>query len=392
MEQALIPNTPITNGGISLETLPEVLTQNQELTSRAIAAMQAIILPSDLSALDVISGDGVESQVNDLRSRAKQAIDMNKERRMPITRKMDEIKSMFTAAENAIDTEAKRLVTWSNAWAAEKHLRVKKAQEESAAKVALENAKVDFAFRIQQDMDRIYTGALAVTLEFISKDFYKQGTQAELVAFMQTITTDRYPLIEFNVQPINPPALPVEELNQIFYKTYNETLPLLSNAYTEKIKQEAERYTALIPGRVAELATIAADASAAEAAAARIQEEQNSIAQSIVLESAQNIEAFEAKANTEKLGNSFAEAAIAPTVEQTKGTVHKQKYAPKSHKEILPIIQWWITNQMSLMTVDDALKKFSFMFTAANKELNKGTVIEGVPTEDDFSTRAMKMK
>lgn len=392
MERSLIPNTPTENGGISFETLPDILTQNQGLTSRAIAAMQAMVLPTDLVNIEVTAGDNIETQVNDLRSRAKQAVDTNKERRMPLTRKMDEIKSMFTAAENQIEAEAKRLAEWANAWAAEKHKRVKKAQEESANRVAIDNAKVDFALRIQQDMDRIYSGYLAANLGFISRDFYKQTNEQELTAYIQTITTQRYPLPEIQIQPIAPPLLAPEELNAIYYKTYNETLPLLANAYAEKIKQEADRCASLIPGRVAELVAAANDANAAAQAAARIQEEQSAIAAQVQQESAQNAEAFEAKANTDKLSNSFAEAAIAPTVEQTKGTVQKKKYAPSSHKEMLPVLQWWITNQMALMTVEDAMKKFSFMFTAANKELNKGTVIEGVPTEDDFSTRAIKTK
>lgn len=384
-----MPNTPET-GGISFETLPAIIQQNQGLTSRAIAALQNVILPTELSALDVLTGDNIEAQVNDLRSRAKQAVEANKERRMPYTRKMDEVKALFTAAEKQIEEAAKPLHDWVAKWAAEKDRRLKAAQEEQQRKLQIENARVDFALRIQQDMDRVYCGYLGHYLREISKDFYKQKNEAELNAFILTITPQTYALPVIQIQPIAPPALPAEELNEIYHKTYNETIPLLHKDYAEKLAAEADRLKSLIPGRVAELERIASDERAAAEAAQRIEEEQRKLAEQLAAEAAQREQAAEAKANTEKLSAAFAEAAIAPAVEQSKGTVKKLKYAPKTHKEMLPIIQWWITNHMPLITIDEARKKFSFMFTAANKELNKGTVIEGCPTEEDFTVRTSR--
>jgi len=59
---------------------------------------------------------------------------------------------------------------------------------------------------------------------------------------------------------------------------------------------------------------------------------------------------------------------------------------------MIAIIQYWVVNHMNMMTVEELTKKFSFMLTAANKDLGKGTTIEGVPTVQDFSTRTTKAK
>lgn len=367
-----------------LQSLPDILSQNQGLSSRAISAMSQFVLPA-CQDLEVLAGDAIEAQVMELRKKANDSIKINKERRMPFTKRMDEVKSLFTKAENDIEAELNRLVTWCNAWAAEKHKRSEQERAENAKKLQKENAKVDFAAAVKTAMEQRLFEMCQSNFSYYVSCFYSCKDEAEMNDLLNKMSTPPSTNFGLAINISAHPLLDNDEMGEIYNVTYSETLPALEVKYNELLNAEIERIQALIPGRLADLSS-----QSGQDSQQLLEQEQNRVAETMAAEQATSLQQIEETQNTEKLSNSFEQAAIAPAVEATKGTTHKKKYEPQSHQQIIPIIQWFVTNQMGLMTVEDALKKFSFMITAANKDLNKGTVIEGVPVVDDFTTRTSK--
>lgn len=383
MEQELIIAT-------ELNQLPEILSANKSLSERAVAGMK-IELPAISNSLDVIVGDETETRVSDLRTRASEAIKMNKERRMPFTKRMDEVKSMFTAAENAIQAESDRLKAWADQWNGEKARRATELQKENEAKLAHENAKVDYAAHVVQCIEKQYHINYADVVARMNSKFYAQAIP-EIDFYGEGLKAWAPTFQPFEYWVDKHPRLTEDEMKPIKSEAEQAHLPVMQKDWQERLTAERDRLISLIPARKSELERIAQDANAAAETEVRIKAEAAERAEQLAKQEAERAAAAESEANVLKMQNAFEQAAVQPAVQVSAGTVQKKKYAPTSHKEFIPLIQWWVANSMALMTVDDLTKKLSFVLTAANKALNNGTAIEGVPVADDFSTRAGRKK
>lgn len=374
---------------IKLESAELILAENASMAKRAVEAM-SIDLPANISELTVMEGDNIEESLNELRQRGKLTIEKQKAERMPFTKRMDEIKSLFTAQEKAIEEKLVELKAWSDKWAAEKNRRIAEDRRKNDLKIAHENAKIDYNRAVAEQIALRYNNFVNNAVDGMNSKFYKLSA-GELYQYgidLQAWTPTLQPAIEYAVN--DNPLLTVDEMADIRSRTEAETYPSIEKVLVAKLIEERDRLIAMIPGRQEELKRIANDAEAARQAEERIAKAAEERALEAEKSRIAAAEAAEAKANTAKLETAFAASAVAPAVELSKGTVHKKKYNPTSHQDYIKVMQWWAVNNMNLMTVDELHKKFSFMFTAANKELNKGTIIEGIEVVDDFSTRTSR--
>lgn len=384
--------TALAPAHIDFALLPDVLRQNQELTQRAVTSMDATLqsLPNNLKELNILTGDKIESELNDLRQRGIQAAKLNTERRMIYTKQFDEIKSLCTGYEKEIIFRVDRLKKWSDVWNTEKSIRIKEEEKKKQLSIDIENAKIDLKRRIQESFH----------LEYLKMrdDYITRMNRAFNNCTLDTIDTYVHDLKNFITPPIenmnpgfSPSALLTDsEMNEIYASVKMPYLPRLSGSFIEAVEAEKSRLIELAPSRKAELVRIQNDAAEAKKAYERIANEEVERKAKAEQEEAERKATLEQEANVEKLNAALESAAAAPAVELSKGTQVKMKYSPTSHKEMIAVIQWWVANCMNLLTVDELSKKFSFMLTAANKELNKGTAINGVATVEDISTRTSK--
>jgi|GEM_PF-2340994 len=346
---------------VDFKELPQCLIANENLTKKAVAAMTAKleeVKDINLKELDVQKGDAIEASINDLRSRGTESEKMNRERRMVYTKKMDEIKSTFTSLEKQILEPVAQLATWSNNWNSEKHARAAELQRKNDLKIAHDNAIIDFTNHVAGQIQLRYSLNLATTIQRMSDTFYAKNIAdigqygADLKAW--TVAFSPY---TYSVSPN--PLLTVEEAAKIQQDTATATFKVLEASWVEKLTIERDRLIELIPSRKMELERNANDAAAAAESAARIAKEAEDRATELAKEEADRTAAAQATADTAKLNNMFESAAVSPAVQLSKGTQVKQKYEPKTHKEVIAVVQWWVANCMNLMTVDELTKKFS---------------------------------
>jgi len=377
---------------IDFKDLKSVLLANQQLCQRAMAAMDSDISRANATNwdnIDTSAGDALEAQMNTTRAKGVESVKLNKERRSVYTKAFDEVRALFTKAENDIQIRVDELKGIADKWNGIKAKRAAAIQRENDLKLARENAKVDFAKHIAEQIQARYSENISGLIRIMNADFYSQPVEqlsefeSKLFGFTPTFTPYDY---GFNDHPL----LTAEEMAPIKANTEAKTFQVLGAAWVEKITTERDRLIACIPARRAELERIATDAAGAKEARERIARERAEAAAKLAQEEADRKAAAESEAAAEKLSNAFETAAIAPAVQLSKGTQVKQKYAPASHKEYIPVIQWWVSNSMHLLTVEELSKKLSFMLTSANKDLNKGNRIEGVPVVEDFSTRTSR--
>jgi hypothetical protein len=152
--------------------------------------------------------------------------------------------------------------------------------------------------------------------------------------------------------------------------------------YVGKIDAERNRLLILIPSRIKALQADAEKEAkrVADEAAERVRQ-----AQKAQEEADQRAQAQAEADKTNAVFEVASTAELAP--ERASGTVIKKVYRPATHADWLRIIQLYIARDYPALTLADVEKKFSFALTAANKRLNAGEAIEGMATEEDYSTR-----
>lgn len=370
--------------------------KNKSLADRAINVIneKLLELPTDLTSLGVIEGDKIESDVNDLRTRGADAIKLNKERRMVFTRRMNEIKSAFIQEEKRIEEPLQQLINYANAWNKEKYNRQEAERKEQERKMAIENAKIDYEQRLKNMMISQTSSISAGLIDRMNSKFY--GLDAEgLLEYdeqLRTYMPKELILSDFIIGEDRPEILTAEVAQIIRKKTIESTIAEMNAKHQTQMAAEVGRILDLIPGRISELERIADDAEAAKEAAERIKKEEAERKAQLDREKEEAERKAKEDAEAAKMDVAFENAAVGVATELSKGTQVKLKYDVQNHAQMLKIIQWWVTNALPLMTVEDMLKKLSFMRTSASNALNKGEKIEGVPTVEDIRTRSTRSK
>lgn len=369
-----------------LQQLPEVLTQNELSRSNAIAVVRPVIdkLKSiDLTTVDAQEMENNDAVLNDYQARLSVTVETMEGRRKPYTKMFDEVKKCFTSKEievNAILYEVKDL---RNKWNAEKDRRNRAVEEEKDRQLARLQEVVDIKAQVKETLYERFYARLSkeiLTMNEIFNSFavisLKGFEGFELSPFNFDYFTTGFPIIAGK-------HLNALECAPIAGSVFDEHKETLCKEWTEKLQAENARLIELVPSRINELQ------SGKDDSAKRLEEKKESLSADLY----NVISGIESEADTEKLNASFDVAANAtPVVALSKGTTKKQKYNPTTHKAYAAIIQYWVSKQMSLMTVEELSKKLSFMVTAANKALNEGTRLEadGLNVEDDYSTRTSK--
>lgn len=390
--------------GAQLSQLPEVLTANASLADRAVSTVREQITPLkgiDLTTADVPTMERNDATLAALQTRLKDAYTLMNDRRKPFTQRMDEVKAMFTAEEKKIIAIGEEVKLLRDMWQKEKARRNAIAMEEQAKELERKQALIDCkTYFAKCIIDRFSTAAVEAIKRMHSK-FYAQDA-ASLNAYASALAKwapalDNITWANFLEGIVNPKPqlITKEQCDELLREVQEEQRPKLFAEWVESMTRERDALVELVPSRKMELERIAGDEKAAAEAQARIEQEARDREAQAAQDAADKAAALEQAAEVDKLNTSFEVASqSAPVVGMAKGTVVKKKYAPKSHKGHVAIVQWWVSNCMAKMTLEELQTKLSFMRTAADKALNEGVTIEaeGLEVVEDYSTRASRKK
>lgn len=347
----------------SIETLPDILKQNKALTERAKLAVQKPLEEAksfDLTTLSIEHGDAKENEMKGYWSRLDKSLKINHERRMPATKILDQIKNEFTSDESEIKGVIDSVVKWLSDWNVEKNKRNKQQEEELSKNQEIKIAKIDFIRYIGGQINAGYIDMLHDYKDRIKRR-YDELKGSELEDYKRVLKSFKPKFI-----------IPKYEFNKS---------TKLDNNDIELCKQEAERQVTKSLKDVFEedirdyIELILSD------------KEDNGKAE---FEAEQRVEQAKEAAEKEKINAQFEQPGVKEVIELGKGANVTLKYDCQTHAHLTEVIKWWVANEMQLLTVDEVSKKISFMRTAAGRALNKGEVIEGIPTIEDVKIRRTK--
>jgi hypothetical protein len=375
-----------------LVKLPAILKENQLSALNAKAAtdrMFEVIKLDNLKTGDITQIEADMASLASLQTKLAATMEKLGGKRMPLTRFLDGVKSLFTTEEKTVAGCIARIKGARDEWERVKAQRAADLRREQEEKIRRKQEAIDIRAKIKAGIERAYNSALLLAVQRMNEKYNAQPWQA-LEAYGEKLKAGviDFSKLDFSRRVAVVGSLLTElEVQSIEVEVAKELEPGFAKDYAEKIDAERNRLIILIPSRIKALQ---ADA---EKEAKRVADEAAERARQAQRQQEEADQRAQAQAEAQKVEAVFEVASTAELApERASGTVIKKVYRPATHADWLRVIQLYIARDYPALTLADVEKKFGFALTAANKRLNAGEAIEGMATEEDYSTRTQSKK
>lgn len=383
---------------LSAAAITNALLANRALTQKSGEKVQELLdrLPKIGPDTNLLEMDKLDADFADAQSKLTSCTTIMENRRKPLTRVFDEIRDLFTTEEALIISFKDQITTPRRNWQLEKSRRAK-AEKDIADRKLIKNAEaIDIQARArtlyQQNLVKLISENVRNVNEAYNKHTIEslQGYGEKLQAWTPGLTTesDRFCKQGSTGQWFYHDE---GEIKQIVDKEFSVEFNQAAIRYRTEMEAEKNRLITLIPSRIAELVRARDNETDRIAMEARLLTEktaleQNTQQQLTNIESSAQVTA-EAQKSTAVL-ESINTAGPAITV--AKGTSVKKKYAPTTMAEHHKILVYYTEKYMGKLSQEELIKKFSFMRTACDKDLNDGTIIPGIKVVEDVTVRGRR--
>lgn len=383
-----------------VSSAPEAYRENVVSHDRCIEAGKLLLQ----RIADTGMTDELDQQVAIFLEKARKTVRKMNDKRAPLTKLFDEIRTTFTGMENDIDASKSNSVpallqAERNRYAAKKREEELARQREAMRQQQIEQASTKY----RTDCDNHYRTQFRSYL-----DFHLEG----LRNLFAEVTLDNYDdrmsvIANFNVtmsnddeltisqtEPAYPPTIiPVLELSKIRHSVLADLMPTFHTEFERTLLEERQRILQLMPSKKMELER-AAKASAEEAERIRQQMKEREEAEAKRMEQErqqreqqQRMEA-EMKAKQSEMGSLFDQAQVATPTYQPKTSVRK-KLVPMNVEAFPEIITMWWTKEGCNLSIEELTKMFKKQITFCEKCAKDGELIqsEHIYYEDEVTAK-----
>lgn len=326
--------------------------------------------------------DELDQQASVFIEKARKTVRKMNERRAPVTKLFDEVRTAFTSIENDIDpskanTIGHKLQQYRNGYAAQKReeeaRRLREEQQRQQAKQERERYRIDVSDDLRYQFDDYLNNNIKMLHsvdESITLDNFEQMSDvirkfsAELP---QSWIDDLHAKVKMPMSITLPEAKSIEA----------EVKQSLVNTFAGKYMSEIENVKMLIidklPSKRSNLERIAqSDKEEAERIKAMMQQKEKEEAarleqERLAREQKEKKEA-ESKRQAVEMGGLFAQASVMGEQSKVKVTAKIKLLNPEG---ILPIITMWWSKEGCNLTVEELMKMFKKQITYCEKLANK---------------------
>lgn len=364
-----------------VQSAPQSFADNRLSHDRCLSVGQSLLDTINASGMT----DELDQQAASFIEKARRTVKVMNERRSPVTKMFDEIRSQFTVLETGIDpakagTVPYQLQQLRNQFAARKREEEQRRQREAIERQRIETARRNYTAAVEDDLKREFKrftdgviGNISRLAEQVTLDNYEQTIQTlkdtscklpedTLMSLRSGISTMQY-------------GITSQDAATIETMVRDNLAPLFREQYDIELRQNLEYHLDRLPSRRAELERIK-QANADEAARLKAEAEQRQAAEAARL--------AEERAKREE--EERQQAALRKQNEQMQslfdGQVAAQTYQPKAKvtkriqllnpEGILPIISMWWTMEGCHLSTDELAKMFKKQITYCEKLANKG--------------------
>lgn len=324
--------------------------------------------------------------------KARKTVKVMNERRSPVTKLFDQVRSEFTILENTIDPTKKdtipyRIAQYRNAYAAKKREEEERRRQAELAAQELQRAKETYRVAVEEDYRRsfnAYVGRsvneLSALMAAVTLASY-QHTATAISEYAAELSAGWYPPSSVR-QPYN---LSPDEAKTIRDETFARLLPSFAEQYAFEVGDYRQELLNKLPSKKVELQRVA-DADAAEAARLRAEmakreaeEAARKEQERLKAEAEARQKAEMDKANAEMaglFGAAKAGQAYAPKTKVTK------KIKASDAAAFLPILSMWWQYEGCRLPVEELSKIFKKQVAFCEKLATKdGVYAEGAGIE-----------
>lgn len=303
------------------------------------------------------------------------------ERRAPVTKLFDQVRSEFTILENAIDPTKKdtvpyRIAQFRNAYAAKKREEEERRRQAELAAQELLKAKESYRVAVEEDYRRLFNNLVTGSINELTKmnsevnlDNYTAVFDT-VTGYQSTLPADWCPpsavRLPYNLTP--------EEAKEIRNVTYQRLLPNFEEQFVFEVDEYRREILDKLPSKKIELERMA-EADAAEAARLKAEMAQREAEEAARKEQERQKAEADAqqkaeldKANAEMSG--LFGAAKAEQVYTPKSKVSK-KIKVNDPGAFLNIVSMWWQREGCTLSVDDLSKIFKKQLTFCEKLATK---------------------
>lgn len=364
---------------------PQSYNDNEASHDKCVEAGNKIL------ALIEQNGGTLNEELDDMASKfivkARNTVRKMNERRSPVTKLFDEVRTAFTSMENDIDPTKTNSISYKlqqlrNGYAAMKREAEEKRLKEEQARQQARQERERYAIDVEDDLRRQLDCELTKNLNILNDT----DNTINLVNFEKSEEHIRqYPtqLSEEWLSSVRsmvriPTTMSSEDARTIESEIFNS----MKNTFCEKYDREMSEVKAYILDRLpSKRANLEKIAKSDEEEAARLKaemekkelQESQRIEQERLKREVEERQAQEAKKKAAEMGNLFAEQSVL-SASQSKAKVTK-KIKLLNVEGILPIITMWWGKEGCTMTTEEIAKMFKKQITFCEKLANKEDTI-----------------
>ena len=370
-------------------TAPQAYSENQVSRQRCLAAGNTLLATIQQQGMN----DELDQQAASFIEKARKTVKKMYDKRSPLTKMFDEIRTNFTSMESDVDPTKKdsvpyQLQQFRNEFAAQK----RRQEEERRRAAMIEQQKqasiAKYRTDLEEDYRRVFNGVL-------------NGSLNKLMGINAGITLDN--IQQSKETPFSrsmvllPTNVSSEELANIRASVLNRLIANFRELYSFQITKAKQEYITMLPSKEAELKRAAQAASNEEAERIKreIKEREEAEAakkeQERIEREKKEAAELEMKKQQSEMGALFNTASVSVPTYQPKTAV-KKKLVLLNPEGIMPVLSMWWTEEGCKMTVEELTKMFkkqiSYCEKRANDKQNSVTIAdESVSYEEEVKAK-----
>lgn len=337
--------------------------------------------------LNVIRQQGMNDELDQQAAlfidKARRTVKTMNERRSPVTKLFDEVRSAFTTMENAIDpsksgTIAYELQQYRNQYAAKKREEEEKRYREEMARRQAEEARHRFRQEVEDDFKRQFQDTVNATTNILTRidnnitlENFEQSVKA-----VRDIQTELSPEWIANLKSCVriPSGMDISTVQAVESETKQRLSKQFYEQYAFEVGSTVNYIIDRLPSKKANLEKIA-QANAEEAARLKTEMEARQKAEAARIEAERAAREAEEKRKAE-MERSTAEMTSLFDAQATTSTYQpKTKVTKKINllnpEGIMPVISLWWSKEGCTLSVEELSKMFKKQITFCEKLANK---------------------
>lgn len=338
--------------------------------------------------LDEIKRNGMNDELDkrcaEFVEKAKRTVKTMNERRAPITKLFDEIRSQFTGMENSIDPAKKDSVPYiiqqhRNSYAAKKREEAERIRREEMARLQRQQSVTRYKQDVEDDYKRQFNNYVTKRINELTElnstlnleNFDEQSKK--IIEFAAVLTNDWFKTLPtYAHKPIELPdseclSMRQDTLNRLskqFKEQYLSEVGDYRDSIADALQSKKRELERMAQANAEEKARMEAELKAKEAAEARRMEEERRRKEE------EERAAGQVKSQANEMDGLFGQAAaLAPSGYQPKASVKKHVVATNA-EGILAIVGLWWSKEGQFLSMEELNKIFKKQITFVDKLAN----------------------